>query len=509
MIDRTLMNTDLEQLWSQVTAAVTSEAQNNNLEMLLSGSRPISTDDGDLVVEFPTRFARDWVETRHFTQLHGWAQEIYGISFNLRLVVRGEEPHSTNSPTPRAEPYRPEVAPTPPSGQQPLPASNHPTPIESGLQDTGIEQVATPPTPARSIHANGPLQHDMPTQAVMSQSLNPKYTFDTFVVGSGNRFPHAASLAAASEPAAVYNPLFLYGGVGLGKTHLMQAIGQYVIQHHPHLHVVYVSSERFTNDLINALQTKSMVEFRQRYRSVDVLLIDDIHFVAGKESTQEEFFHTFNALYQANKQIVISSDRPPKEIPTLEDRLRSRFEWGLTADVQAPDIETRVAILRQKARNERYSVPDEVLDFIASHIHSNIRELEGALIRVMAYSSLHHRPLSIDLAAEALKEILPDTAPKPITMPRIQELVASHFGIKVADIKGKRRSRAVTFPRQIAMYLSRELTDASLPRIGEEFGGRDHTTVMHACDKIRKDMEADASFAATVGSLVDRIQSGG
>lgn len=505
MIDRTLTNH--EQLWSQVTAAVTSGAQNNNLKMLLSGSRPVYTDDGDLIVEFPTRFARDWVETRHFTQLHGWAQEIYGIPLNLRLIVRGEEPQRSNPPTPRAELYRPEAVASPSHNAHPAVPAN-PSAQESGHQSAGIEHGASSVQHISTIRTNGSAQHDMPQQAVMSQSLNPKYTFDTFVVGSGNRFPHAAALAAASEPAAVYNPLFLYGGVGLGKTHLMQAIGQYVIKHHPHLHVVYVSSERFTNDLINALQTKSMVEFRQRYRSVDVLLIDDIHFVAGKESTQEEFFHTFNALYQANKQIVISSDRPPKEIPTLEDRLRSRFEWGLTADVQAPDIETRVAILRQKARNERYSVPDEVLDFIASHIHSNIRELEGALIRVMAYSSLHHRPLSPDLAAEALKEILPDTQPKPITMPRIQEIVASHFGIKVADIKGKRRSRAVTFPRQIAMYLSRELTDASLPRIGEEFGGRDHTTVMHACDKIRKDMDSDAAFASTVQSLIDRIQSG-
>lgn len=504
MIDRTLTNVDLEQLWSRVIAAVTSDAQNNNLEMLLSGSRPIYTDDGDLVIEFPTRFARDWVETRYYTQLHGWTQEIFGTPLNLRLLVRGEEPQRVTTPTPRVEPYRTEPIRISPH-LDPTIRSSHPPHAEP--RSSVVEPVA-PSAHINTMHTNGSDRHDMPTRAVMSETLNPKYTFDTFVVGSGNRFPHAAALAAASEPAAVYNPLFLYGGVGLGKTHLMQAIGHYVLKHHPHLHVVYVSSERFTNDLINALQTKSMVEFRQRYRSVDVLLIDDIHFVAGKESTQEEFFHTFNALYQANKQIVISSDRPPKEIPTLEDRLRSRFEWGLTADVQAPDIETRVAILRQKARNEGYSVPDEVLDFIASHIQSNIRELEGALIRVIAFSSLHHRPLSVELAAEALKEILPDTQPKPITMPRIQEIVASHFGIKVADLKGKRRSRAVTLPRQIAMYLCRELTDASLPRIGEEFGGRDHTTVMHACEKIRKDSESDAAFMGTIQALIDRIRSG-
>lgn len=477
---RALSTSEIDYLWSRVVSTVATQSQNANLEMLLAGTRPHHFENGYLTIEFPTLFSRDWVETRHYPQLLATATEIFRTPLHLRLVVRGE----------LEEAYRASSA-----------DRRHPAaPVTSATAELAPASERPPSSPAASATFRPTAPY-----VVTSETLNPKYTFETFVVGSGNRFPHAAALAAASEPAAVYNPLFLYGGVGLGKTHLMQAIGHYVMKHHPHLHVVYVSSERFTNDLINALQTKSMVEFRQRYRSVDVLLIDDIHFVAGKESTQEEFFHTFNALYQANKQIVISSDRPPKEIPTLEDRLRSRFEWGLTADVQAPDLETRVAILRQKAKNENYSVPDEVLDFIATHIHTNIRELEGALIRVLAYSSLHHRPLSVDLAAEALKEILPSSKPPAITVQRIQEVVANHFGIKVSELKGKRRSRAVAYPRQIAMYLCRELTDLSLPRIGEEFGGRDHTTVLHACEKIRRDADADGELAATIKALSDRI----
>lgn len=478
--DNATMKHDLAQIWGEAVERLTSEAENPNLQMLLAGTRPLQVKEGTLDIEFPSVFARDWVETRHMRQLHRCVHEACGESLELRLVVA-------------RQPGRPTATVTRSMPRAPVRAVDSPR-----------EPVRTAPSVGQRTGeglagANG-------AGAVTSQSLSPRYTFDTFVVGSGNQFAHAASLAAASKPAAVYNPLFLYGGVGLGKTHLMQAIGHYVIQHHPGLHVVYASSERFTNDLINSLQTKSMVDFRQRYRNVDVLLIDDIQFVAGKESTQEEFFHTFNALYQANKQIVISSDRPPKEIPTLEDRLRSRFEWGLTADLQAPDIETRVAILRQKAFSEGFAAPDEVLDFIATNVQSNIRELEGALNRVIAFATLHKAPVSIDIATEALKEILSGAKPRPVTIPSIQEIVASHFGTKIADMKGKRRSRAVAFPRQVAMYLSREMTDASLPRIGEEFGGRDHTTVMHACDKVRKDMQADPSFAHTIRSLMARIQ---
>ena len=337
--------------------------------------------------------------------------------------------------------------------------------------------------------------------------LNPKYTFDTFVVGNSNRFAHAASLAVAEAPARAYNPLFIYGGVGLGKTHLMQAVGHYAIEHNPGSKVVYVSSEKFTNDLINAIGKKAMVEFRDRYRNVDVLLVDDIQFVAGKESTQEEFFHTFNALYESNKQIVMSSDRPPKEIPTLEERLRSRFEWGLTTDIQPPDLETRIAILRKKAATEHLEIPEEVLSYIANRIHSNIRELEGALNRVVAVASLSRRDITVETAEEALKDIVGSHRQKQITIDTIQNVVANHYSIKVAEMKSKKRTRAVTFPRQVAMYLSRDLTDASLPRIGEEFGGRDHTTVLHACDKIQRLLQKNPTLQREISELTQELQN--
>lgn len=482
MADGVSMQHNLAQMWERVIQRVSQDTRNANLEIFLAGSRPIRVQEGTLLVEFPNKFFRDWVETRHISQLYDSLSHITGESLSLRLVVGGEL-NGGARPAPTSVAAQPAATPAQvPSGPFGAPAS----PTQPTLR---------------------PLR-ERPTQSepVASQLLNPKYTFDTFVVGSGNRFAHAASLATASEPAGVYNPLFLYGGVGLGKTHLMQAIGHYVLMHHRHMHVAYVSSERFTNDLITSLQNKQMVEFRQRYRNVDVLLIDDIQFIAGKESTQEEFFHTFNALYQANKQIVISSDRPPKEIPTLEDRLRSRFESGLIADVQAPDLETRVAILRQKALSDNIAVPDEVLDLIATNIQSNIRELEGALNRVMAYANVQQHPISVTVAGEALKEIISTAKARPITIAAIQETVALHFGIKVADLKGKRRSRAIVYPRQIAMFLAREMTDASLPRIGEEFGGRDHTTVMHACDKIRKEQAEDQSLAATLRAITHRVQ---
>lgn len=335
--------------------------------------------------------------------------------------------------------------------------------------------------------------------------LNPKYTFDTFVIGNSNRFAHAASLAVAEAPAKAYNPLFIYGGVGLGKTHLMHAIGHYVLSQNPSSKVLYVSSEKFTNELITSIQTNKNIEFRNRYRNVDILLVDDIQFIAGKESTQEEFFHTFNSLYEANKQIIISSDRPPKEIPTLEDRLRSRFEWGLIADIQPPDLETRIAILKKKAELEGIEVDDEVLLFIAQRIESNIRELEGALTRIMAYSSLTNNTLDITVADEALKDIISNRKPRKITTGLIQEVVANHFNLKVEDFKSKKRNRPISYPRQIAMYICRELTDLSLPKIGEEFGGRDHTTVIHAYEKITEDMNNDLQLRKTVNELIKKI----
>ncbi|GAB6168742.1 chromosomal replication initiator protein DnaA [Clostridium carnis] len=339
----------------------------------------------------------------------------------------------------------------------------------------------------------------------MSSTLNPKYTFDSFVIGNSNRFAHAASLAVAESPAKAYNPLFIYGGVGLGKTHLMHAIGHYVLQNNTNAKVVYVSSEKFTNELINAIKDDKNEEFRNKYRNVDILLIDDIQFIAGKERTQEEFFHTFNELHDANKQIILSSDRPPKEIPTLEDRLRSRFEWGLIADIQAPDFETRMAILKKKADVEKLNVANEVMVYIATKIKSNIRELEGALIRIVAYSSLTNKPITVELASEALKDIISNKQNKNITIDVIQDVVSGYFNLRIEDLKSQRRTRNVAYPRQIAMYLSRKLTDMSLPKIGEEFGGRDHTTVIHAYEKISDSLNTDESLQHTVNDITKKL----
>ncbi|MGL5313654.1 MAG: chromosomal replication initiator protein DnaA [Peptostreptococcaceae bacterium] len=337
-------------------------------------------------------------------------------------------------------------------------------------------------------------------------NLNPKYTFDTFVIGNSNRFAHAACVAVAESPARAYNPLFLYGGVGLGKTHLMHAIGHHIMTQKKDPKVVYVSSEKFTNELINSIKDDRNEEFRNKYRNVDILLIDDIQFIAGKERTQEEFFHTFNSLHEANKQIIISSDRPPKEIPTLEDRLRSRFEMGLITDIQAPDFETRIAILRKKAQMENIDVSNEVTTYIAKNIKSNIRELEGALTRVIAYSSLTNRTISFELAAEALKDIITTSKNEEITINRIKEKVSAVFNLKMEDFDSKKRTRSIAYPRQIAMYLSRELTDLSLPKIGEEFGGRDHTTVIHAHDKIIKDIEANEEIKLKIDKIISDLK---
>ena len=345
-----------------------------------------------------------------------------------------------------------------------------------------------------------------PVQNKSHPSLNPKYTFDTFVIGNSNRFAHAACVAVAESPARAYNPLFLYGGVGLGKTHLMHAIGHHILTQKKDPKVVYVSSEKFTNELINSIKDDRNEEFRNKYRNVDILLIDDIQFIAGKERTQEEFFHTFNSLHEANKQIILSSDRPPKEIPTLEDRLRSRFEMGLITDIQAPDFETRIAILRKKAQIENLEVPNEVMSYIAKNIKSNIRELEGALTRVVAYSSLTNRTVSYDLSVEALKDIITSSKAEEVTVNRIKEKVSNVFNIKMEDFNSKKRTRNIAFPRQIAMYLSRELTDLSLPKIGEEFGGRDHTTVIHACDKISKDIDNNEDIKFKINKIVSDLK---
>ena len=332
--------------------------------------------------------------------------------------------------------------------------------------------------------------------------LNPRYTFDTFVVGSCNQFAHAAALAVAETPSKTYNPLFIYGGVGLGKTHLMCALGQRIKLNNRHLRLSYISAEKFMNELINAIRYDKTMTFREKYRSIDILLIDDIQFIAGKERTQEEFFHTFNALYDNQKQIVISSDCPPREIPTLEERLHSRFEWGLIADIQPPDLETKVAILRKKAETDQIDLSDNVALFIASKIKSNIRELEGSLVRLTALSSLRGEPISISLAQEALKNIV-EEEDRAVTIENIQKVVADYYNMRVADLKSKSNSRNIAVPRQVAMYLCKNLTKASLPEIGREFGGKHHTTVIHSINKIRELYDQKGSFHRLINSLID------
>ncbi len=336
----------------------------------------------------------------------------------------------------------------------------------------------------------------------VDHQLNPRYTFDTFVVGGSNQFAHAASLAVADQPSKAYNPLFLYGGVGMGKTHLMQAIGHTVKKHNPALRLSYVSAEKFTNDVINSLRFDRMISFRDRYRSVDILLVDDIQFIAGKERTQEEFFHTFNALYDLQKQIVLSSDCPPKEISAIEERLRSRFEWGLIADIQPPDLETKIAILQKKADTERVHIPDDVAEFIARSIKSNVRELEGALTRLIAYASLTSVSINLATAQQVLRHIIA-TQEKKVTIELIQKRVGEQFGMRDQDLKVRSNSKAIAYPRQIAMYLVKQLTSASLPEIGRQFGGKHHTTVLHSINKIDALRRTDKDLNRTINRLLD------
>ncbi|ASZ06384.1 MULTISPECIES: chromosomal replication initiator protein DnaA [Enterococcus] len=344
---------------------------------------------------------------------------------------------------------------------------------------------------------------EKPTMAapIKKAMLNPKYTFDTFVIGKGNQMAHAAALVVAEDPGSIYNPLFFYGGVGLGKTHLMHAIGHQMLLSQPNAKVKYVSSETFANDFINSIQNKTAEEFRQEYRNVDLLLVDDIQFFAEKEATQEEFFHTFNALYNEGKQIVLTSDRLPNEIPKLQERLVSRFAWGLSVDITPPDLETRTAILRKKAAAEQLEIPDDTLSYIAGQIDSNIRELEGALVRVQAFAAINSADISTSLAADALKTLKSGKGHSQLTILQIQEEVAKYYHVQLKDLKGKKRVKSIVVPRQIAMYLARELTDSSLPKIGAEFGGKDHTTVIHAHEKIQHLMDSSMSMQNEVSEI--------
>jgi chromosomal replication initiator protein len=383
--------------------------------------------------------------------------------------------------------------------------------ISAAVRDaTGEERqvrIAVAEVPARNGAAGGNGGRPPPGFRVEAGGINPKYNFDSFVIGSSNRFAHAAALAVAECPAQAYNPLFIYGHTGLGKTHLLQAIAQYVGEHSGQLTARYVTSETFMNDFINSLRDKRIEGFKQRYRNYDVLLIDDVQFFEHKERIQEEFFHTFNALYESGSQIVLSSDRPPRDIATLEHRLRSRFEWGLITDIQPPDLETRIAILRNKVRGDGIEITDsEVLTFIASRISTNIRELEGALTRVIAFSSLTARPMTVELAQDVLRDVFPQGELAAVSIESIQETVSDRFGLSLDELCGDRRSQNIVFPRQVAMYLSRELTDSSLPKIGKQFGGRDHTTVIHATTKIARLIKHDRSVYNLVQELTARIK---
>jgi chromosomal replication initiator protein len=445
---------NISDLWSKALEEIEKKISKPSFDTWLKSTKAYSLKGDVLVITVPNEFTKDWLESRYTALIEETLYDITGEELKIKCIIP---------------------------------------------QNQSEEEFDVKPTVKTKRGDDD--QTDFP-----QSMLNPKYTFDTFVIGSGNRFAHAASLAVAEAPAKAYNPLFIYGGVGLGKTHLMHAIGHYVLEHNPSAKVVYLSSEKFTNEFINAIRDNRADDFRNKYRNVDVLLIDDIQFLAGKEQTQEEFFHTFNTLHEESKQIVISSDRPPKEIPTLEDRLRSRFEWGLITDITPPDLETRIAILRKKAKAEGFDIPNEVMLYIANQIDSNIRELEGALIRVVAYSSLINKEINADLAAEALKDIIPSSKPKVITIQDIQRVVGQHFNVKLEDFKAKKRTKSVAFPRQIAMYLSRELTDCSLPKIGEEFGGRDHTTVIHAHEKISKLLQTDIQLQKQIKEIQEKLK---
>jgi chromosomal replication initiator protein len=448
-----------ESLWQEVAGRLRGALNDTTYGTWFGEARGVELTDSRFVLVVPNDFTRDWIEG-HFLGLIGAAiRDVTGVERPIELrVVELAAGEGANGDGERQAPRVPVVG-------QPL----SPRPESGGF--------------------------------------NAKYTFDSFVIGSSNRFAHAAALAVAEAPAQAYNPLFIYGGTGLGKTHLLQAIAQYVSEHTSNLSVRYVTSETFMNDFINSLRDKRIEGFKQRYRTYDVLLIDDVQFFEHKERIQEEFFHTFNSLYEAGSQIVMSSDRPPRDIATLEERLRSRFEWGLITDIQPPDLETRIAILRKKVKTDGIHVHDpQVLTFIASRVSTNIRELEGALTRVVAFSSLTGRSMSVELAQDVLRDVFPQGEAAQVSIKRIQDLVADRFELSLEELCGDKRSQNIVYPRQVAMYLSRELTDSSLPKIGKEFGGRDHTTVIHATSKIARLIREDRSVYNLVQELTARVK---
>jgi len=458
-----------ETLWTAVAERLRGALNDHTYSTWFEAAHGSALDEEIFVLGVPNDFTREWIENHFRGLVEAGVRDTLGSGRRVELQVDdGAAPAAPSLPSPAA--------------------SWEPAPSAPATAPAWGEETQLPLRRERS-------------------GLNPKYTFDRFVIGSSNRFAHAAALAVAEAPAQAYNPLFIYGGTGLGKTHLLHAIAAYVGEHGDGLTARYVTSETFMNDFINSLRDKRIEGFKHRYRHYDVLLVDDIQFFEHKERIQEEFFHTFNSLYEAGRQIVISSDRPPRDIATLEARLRSRFEWGLITDIQPPDLETRIAILRKKVHADGTHVPDpQLLMFIAGRISTNIRELEGALTRVVAFSSLTGRPMTVDLAQEVLKDVFPQGELPEVSVERIQEAVIERFGISLQELTGDRRSQAIVYPRQVAMYLCRELTDSSLPKIGKKFGGRDHTTVIHATSKIAKLIKEDRSVYNLVQELTARIK---
>jgi chromosomal replication initiator protein len=444
------VNLDVQNIWEKASEGLKTELGKTPFETWILPLKPCLGSDKQLILEAPDAFFKDWVE-KHYKH-------------SIREAVRASCKQE----------------------------------VEVSLE-VSVGATVKPTSPQLST------KNIFPAENPAIAGLNPRYTFENFVIGASNRHAHAYCLAVSDAPAKTYNPLFIYGGVGLGKTHLMQAICHQIKKQIPNTKICYITSERFTNELIDGIQHHSTPAFRQKYRNIDVLVIDDIQFIAGKESTQEEFFHTFNALHDAHKQIIISSDRPPKDIANLQDRLVSRFSWGLSTDIQAPDLETRVAILKKKIEREPVSVPDDVIFFIAQLIKTNIRELEGALIRTIAYSLLEEKPITLELTQAVLKDLLKEPK-KLITIDFIQRCISEEFGVSLHDLKTKRRNKQIVLPRQIAMYISRELTDLSLPEIGDFFGGKDHTTVLHSYNKIKGAITTDEGLKNKVERLIQFIQ---
>ncbi|ANZ37095.1 chromosomal replication initiation protein DnaA [Lentzea guizhouensis] len=518
---------DLGHVWAEVVQELATSHLSPQQRAWMRVTRPIGLLDGTALLAAPSDFAKEAIERALRDPITAALSRRLGRSVSLAVKVDSPEPVSpptTPIPIPpvQAVPLAsmPVVAPIAANGDTPGLADDTSDATTEGNDSDEVDEAGdalaavteiwptfNSATSAAAAPPGGGTPFTRPANPSPSQTrLNEKYNFDTFVIGASNRFAHAAAVAVAEAPARAYNPLFIWGESGLGKTHLLHAVGHYAQRLFPGMRVRYVSTEEFTNDFINSLRDDRKVAFQRRYRDIDVLLVDDIQFLEGKEGTQEEFFHTFNTLHNTNKQIVVSSDRPPKRLETLEDRLRTRFEWGLITDIQPPELETRIAILRKKAAQDRLAAPADVLEFIASRIERNIRELEGALIRVTAFASLNRQPVDIQLAEIVLRDLIPDSHAPEITAPTIMAVTAEFFGVSIDDLCGPGKTKALAQARQISMYLCRELTDLSLPKIGQTFGGRDHTTVMHADKKIRKEMAERRRIYDQVQELTSRIK---